>query len=137
MKRHQKGFTFLELLIAVTLFSVGMISVLQIFPVNRRLLAQSTQASQAVYLAQEQVEYIRTLDYPTLTTGTFEAKAYLSTTGSAAFGQYQRDTVVSLIDSNRASTVTDVGLKKVVVTIYWSEHSVNRQYSVTTYVANI
>lgn len=134
MKKRQGGFTFLELLLATSLFTVGMISVLQIFPVNRRLLTQSSQTTQAVYLAQEEMEYIRTLDYATLTTGNFEPTETLDNTGGAIFTQYQRSTVVSLIDSNRATTATDIGLKKVVVTVTWTEHNISRQYSITTYV---
>lgn len=131
---RKPGFTFLELLIATTLFSVGMISVLQIFPVNRRLLTQSAQTTQAAFLAQEQVEKVRNTDYATLTTGNYEPRAALDSTGGQIFAQYERQTVISYIDTNYATSATDTGLKKVLVTVFWTERNINRQYTLGTYV---
>ena len=131
---RKSGFTFLELLIALSLFTVGMVTVLQIFPVNRRYLTQSGQITQASFLAQEQIEAVRALDYETLTSGTYEARHAIGAASSDPLNQFERQTTVTLIDGNRATTVTDVGLKKVDVIVYWSERTISRQYSLSTYV---
>lgn len=135
MKR--KGFTIIELALAIVLFSFGVISVMQIFPVNRRLLTQSSMQTMAANLAQEQIENVRNLSYASLTTGSYEPKAYLTGSTGDPVTQFQRSTDISLIDSNYNSTATDVGLKKIVVTVYWSEGSVNRTYAITTYANNL
>jgi len=130
---RRPGFTFLELLIAASLFVVGMVSVLQVFPVNRRLLVQSANATQAAYLAQEKIEDIRNIPYTSLTTGTYETKAAVSNTGGAEFTQYQRETLINYIDTNYQSSATDTGLKKITVNVYWQEHGVSRTYTLSTF----
>lgn len=132
----QPGFTFLELLIALSLFVVGMVSVLNIFPVNQRYLAQSANTTQAAFLAQEKAEQIRSLDYDSLTVGTFETREAMGSSSSDPLNNFQREAIVSLIDSNRQSTATDVGLKKIDINVYWTERSVSRQFSLSTYVYN-
>jgi prepilin-type N-terminal cleavage/methylation domain-containing protein len=135
---RRRGFTFIELLVALSLFSVGFVSVLQIFPVNRRLLAQSSFQTQAAFLVQEQIENLRSLPYTSITVGTYEPRAFLTgTSASDPVTQFERSTTVSLMDGTYATTATDVGLKKIVVTVYWSEHNIPRQYSITTYANNI
>ena len=132
---HRKpGFTFLELLIAVSLFTVGMISLLQIFPVNRKFLAQSAQTTQASFLAQEQIETVRGTDYASLTVGTFEARHFVGSSASDPLNMFERQTTVSLINGNRQATATDVGLKKIDINVYWSERAINRTYTISTYV---
>jgi prepilin-type N-terminal cleavage/methylation domain-containing protein len=135
--RIRKGFTFVELIIAIFLFSYGIISVMQVFPVNRKLLAQSALQTQASFLAEEQMENVQAVDYDDLTVGAYEARAFLpSGNGTFATG-FERSTDVSLIDSTYASTATDVGLKKVVITVYWVDGNVNRTYVLTSYVNNL
>jgi Tfp pilus assembly protein PilV len=134
-----KGFTFVELLVALSLFMVGMVSILVIFPLDRRYLAQSAYATQAVSLAQEKIEQVRALSYDDLTIGTYEAKATVSSTSGDQLVQFSRATTVTLLDANRAvvspqDSAHDVGLKEVDVTVYWSENGISRQYTLTTYV---
>jgi len=135
---RKRGFTFLELLIAISLFAVGMVSILQIFPVNRRFLAQSASTTQAVFLAQEALEQARSVPYDNLTIGTYQAKAPVSTVSGDPFAQYQRQVKVTILDGTRAAiaqqdTAHDVGLKRLDVTVYWNERGINRQYSLSTY----
>lgn len=54
----RRGFTFVEVLLALVLFLVGMLSALQVIPANRDQLAQSAERTQAVFLAQEAMETI-------------------------------------------------------------------------------
>lgn len=133
----KRGFTFVELIIAIFLFSYGIISVMQIFPVNRKLLAQSALQTQASFLAEEQMENVQATDYPNLTVGSFEPRAFLPNTNGIFATQFERSTDVSLIDSTYNATATDVGLKKVVVTVYWVDGNVNRTYVLTSYVNNL
>ena len=129
-----RAFTLLELLVALSVFLFGMVTILQIFPANRRLLTQTGETTQAAFLAQEQLELLRSVSYATLTVGTYAAKAAITSTVNSPFAGYSRDIVVQLLDTNRNVTNVDVGLKKVTTTIYWTDHSVNRTYSLSTYV---
>ncbi|MBU6389369.1 hypothetical protein KGQ71_02530 [Patescibacteria group bacterium] len=130
------GFTYLELLIAISLFTVGMLSVLEIFPVNRRYLNQSADYTQAAYLAQEEMETIRGVSYASLTSGTYEPLHAVGSGPTDPLGQYQRQTTVTFIDSqnNWQNSATDTGLKRVDVTVIWSDRSIHYSYLLTSYV---
>ena len=133
--RRQKGFTLLEILVALSLFLVGMVSVLQIFPINRKLITQSGEMTQAVFLAQEQIETVRALPYSDLSTGDYEVRHYVA--GSAdQLGKFERKTLVNYIDAAYANSTVDVGLKKVEVTVYWKQGNLDRQYSLPIIVVN-
>jgi type II secretory pathway pseudopilin PulG len=130
MKRRP-AFTFLELLIALALFAGGMMTMLQIFPLNRRFLTQSALTTQATFLGQEEMETVRSVAYEDLTVGTYEAKHAVSS--GDAFSQFQRETTVALLDASRQPTATDTGLKKITVTVYWMEKNVSRHLTIATY----
>lgn len=135
---RKPAFTFLELLIACSLFAVGMMSIIQIFPLNRRFLSQSSMATQAAFITQEQMEHLFTESYDAFPvasggTGVYEMRHKVETAG--AFSQYERETRVQLLDANHQATTVDQGLKRVTVTVYWSEKNVAQQYVVSTYVA--
>ena len=133
------AFTLIEVMVALSLFVVGMLSILQIFPLNRRYLAQSANTTQAVFLAQEELEQVRSQPYANLTIGVYEAKHAVSTTAGDPLGQYQRQTVITLLNGSHQAvspqdTANDLGLKQIDATIYWAERTVPRTYTLTTYV---
>ena len=133
-----RAFTFLELLIALSLFTVGMLSILQLFPVDRRYLAQSANATQAVFLAQEGMELARSQPYGGLGIGTYEASHTLGT-APAPLSQYSRQTIITLIDGttyaviNPQTAANDQGFKKISTTVTWVERSGSMQYSLSSF----
>lgn len=135
--KHRPGFTFIELIIAVFLFSYGIISVMQVFPVNRKLLAQSSLQTQASFLAEEQVEKVEAQPYTSLTVGSYEPRAFLPNDNGSFATQFERSTDISYIDGTYAASATDVGLKKVVVTVYWTDGTINRTYVLTSFINNL
>ena len=130
MKRQ--AFTYVELIIALTLFTVGMLSLLQIFPLNRRFLAESSMTTQASFLAEEGIEQARLVPYANLTVGTYQAATAVATRGSLV--GFSRQINVYLLDTNWQSTSTDVGLKRVESVVTWDEHGIARTYKVSTLV---
>lgn len=132
---RKRGFTILELMVALVLFSVGMLSVVQVFPANRKLLTQTANMTQATLLAQEQLEIVLTEPYADLTTGTYAARAAVSSDTSSPFSLYDRRIDVAYINpANRQVGTSDQGMKRVTVTIYWTERSVERTFTLSTYV---
>lgn len=137
----KSGFTLVEVMVALSLFAVGMLSILQIFPINRRYLAQSANTTQAVFLAQEEIEQVRSQPYANLTIGTYETKHAVSQTAGDPLSQYQRQTTVTIINAAHQSispqdTAHDLGLKQLDVTVYWLENTISRSYTLSTYVYN-
>lgn len=136
MKRP--AFTFLELLIALSLFAVGMVSILQIVPANRKFITQSSMTTQATFLAEDQMEAIHGVAYSALTVlpTYYEPSATVSGTQFAAF---TRKTEVVYVSPGSSWTIpvdqtTDTGLKKVKVTVSWAENGITRNYVLSTYV---
>jgi prepilin-type N-terminal cleavage/methylation domain-containing protein len=136
------AFTLLEILISLSLFSVGMVSVLHIFPVNRKYIKQSAQTTQAAFLAEEEIEIVHGTPYASLTIlpTYFEPAENLgSGAPSDPNNAFTRTTTVTYVDSNNnwlppSPATTDTGLKKVTVTVSWSENSITRQYVLSAYV---
>lgn len=130
------GFTFLEVLLALSLFTVGMISVLQIFPVNRRFLSQSSMTTQAVYLVQEQIENLRGQTYTSLTVGAYEPPIAMGTSPGDVLNLFQRSTTIAYINpsANWVDSASDLGMKRLTVQVTWQEGASNRSYSLSTYV---
>lgn len=133
--KKKRGFTLLEILVALSLFLVGMVSILQIFPINRKLIAQNGEMTQAVFLAQEQIEKIQATSYSDVMVGSFESRHYLKSSGEP-LSQFERETSVNLMDSSYNNSNTDIGLKKVVVTVYWKQGNIDRQYTLPVIVTN-
>lgn len=60
--RHQ-GFTFLEVILALALFSFGMMAVIKMFGVSAQTLQSGGHRTIAVLLAQEKLEELKSLPY--------------------------------------------------------------------------
>lgn len=135
MKKQRRGFTFLELLIATTLFVVGMVSILQVFPINRKYLRQSAQTTQSVFLAQEKVEILRAESFSDLYVGAMEINTRVSTDTSSPYSNYYRSVTINNIDPNNgyAVTGTNTGIKRIDITINWTEGNINRSYSLSSF----
>ncbi len=63
MNTRAQGFTLLEVLIAAMLFTAGMLSLLHIFPVNRRFLIQSANTTQAAFWHRNKLKQSGSLPY--------------------------------------------------------------------------
>ena len=113
------GFTLIESAVAIAVLMVGLWAVAQFFPFSLKVIGDSQNITVASNLVVAKIEEISSLEYDTITTGTIEAKAPVSSDPSSYLNNYQREVVVELIDSNFNITAIDIGLKKIIVTVYW------------------
>ena len=107
------GFTLIEAIIAIFVITVGIVAVLQLFPVSlqqRKMAEMTTIASQ---LGQEKMEEIISKSYSDISSET--------TTGlTSPFQAYSRKVEVTYFDPNtNLATSSDTGIKKIEVIIYW------------------
>jgi prepilin-type N-terminal cleavage/methylation domain-containing protein len=58
-----KGFTFIEVIIALTLFSFGLLAITGMFGVSTQALQSGGSRTKAVLLAQEKLEQLKSLPY--------------------------------------------------------------------------
>lgn len=116
---NSKGFTIIESAVAIAVLMVGLWAVVQFFPFSLKVIGDSQNITVASNLVVAKIEEISSTAYDSIDTGTIEVKAPISSDPSSYLNNYQREVVVELIDSNFNTTVTDVGLKKITVTVFW------------------
>jgi prepilin-type N-terminal cleavage/methylation domain-containing protein len=61
--KRQSGFTLIEVLIASVVMTVGVFSILAVFPQSLRMTRESGHMSVLNHLAAQQVEYLRSVGY--------------------------------------------------------------------------
>jgi prepilin-type N-terminal cleavage/methylation domain-containing protein len=115
----RRGFTLIEAILALTVFSVGIIFTLVIFPKGINMGREAKEISVATQLAQEKIEEMLAESYDDLIIGEIEPRAKVNENPSSQFYAYERLVTCDLVDSDLTSTVTDIGLKKVEVNVYW------------------
>ena len=116
---NRRGFSLLEILIALVLFTVGFVAILGIF--SRAILSSSDAEKTVVAtnLAQKKMEEMRNLAYADIAS---EAKAAVS-----GFTSFQREVTI---------TEPQTDLKQVVVTAYWTFKGDEISVPVQTYISN-
>jgi len=106
----QKGFTLLEILVALTILSIGLLGMAGLTTTIIHGNSLSNYVTTATTLGQDRMEHFRRLGYSTIpTTDTTTTEDYNSI---ANYFSYKR---VSFIDVDSPSA----GMKTVTITVYW------------------
>lgn len=108
-----KGFTFIEVIVALTLFSFGLLAITGMFGVSTQALQSGGDRTKAVLLAQEKLEELKSVPYHQL----------LSTLG----GEDQEDQIHPLQERHGSNLLTwivqkdqpMIGLTVLTVTVTW------------------
>ncbi|PIV14072.1 hypothetical protein COS44_01000 [bacterium (Candidatus Gribaldobacteria) CG03_land_8_20_14_0_80_36_40] len=114
MKFSNAGFTLLEAMIAISILVIGIVAVLQIFPLALNIEKLNQMETQAVFLAQEKIEEKASRSYQDIQVTTETENSLPS-----PFERFSRETKVIYVDSDLATTTSDLGLKKIEVTVQW------------------
>lgn len=117
MINMKKGFTIVELLVAIFILSVGIVASLYIFPTGARIQKSSQMTSVAVQLNQAKMEEIISQSYSEIVVGIIEEAYGFDST----FDSYRRKTEITYFDPNDPSLppASDLGIKKVTVQVFW------------------
>lgn len=118
--KFKRGFTLIEVLIVVVLFSAGAVVLLEIFSVGLFGGFENENTLIATALAQDKMELVRNSSYGSIGD---EAKAPVTD-----YPFFQREVVVTTPQAN---------LKQITVNIYWTERTGEIKISLVTYVSNI
>lgn len=124
----KSGLTLVEALVATTVLLVGVIAVIQLFPTGLSAIRLSRNETMATNLVQGKIEDLKALPYANVN---IETRAPVSANPASPYYHFERATQVSLIDGNLNPSILDVGLKKVIVTVYWSEKGQDQTISAT------
>lgn len=122
-----RGFSLIELVVALGLLAVGLIGVVRLFPVGLRASHRSEVVSKATFLAQQQLEELKLLGYDAIAA---EEPAFAM---SGASGKYQWSTEIAPVEA--AGLPSPNELRAATVTVQWPESNQTRSVSLTTYIA--
>ncbi len=121
--RSARGFTLLEVMLALVLMATGTVAVVELLQRAQAGVHDGENVLIASYLAQRRLEELRNTAYGSLTN---EVRAAIATpSGYTRF--------------DRAVTVTTpwTNLKQVVVTVYWHEAGGETSVSLQTYRSGV
>lgn len=116
----KKSFSLLEVMIAVFVLVLGLLAVIQAFPISINIRGEAKRKTVASELAREKIEEIQSQTYNNIEIGT-TTEDYDAIEG---FETYKRVTSVKynyLEGSELKKAISDQGLKKVEIRIYWEE----------------
>jgi len=114
-KQNLGGFTLLEAMIAIFVIAVGILAVLQTFPLSVQSQAAAKMATVVSQLGQEKIEEIIAKSYA-------DISSEVTTTLDSPFGSYSRKVEVTCFDPNGeglSPDCPDTGIKKVKVAVFW------------------
>jgi len=115
-----RGFTLLEVLVALVLLSIALVAIFELFSANLRGLAKSDDYSRAVILAESKMREI--LDDDNL------AERHWKETIEDG---YRIDAVVSSTADDRTENL-QVKLLEINLTVYWTKDSKERTFKLKT-----
>ncbi|HMS55705.1 MAG TPA: prepilin-type N-terminal cleavage/methylation domain-containing protein [Fimbriimonadaceae bacterium] len=146
--RLRRGFSLVESLMAVFLVAMCAMVVSATMPMANRSRLKADLSSKAVGMAQKQLEAVRGLGYANLTPSQLFARSMIDSTTPVASDTYSFTNVDSAALDNPARILpsgtgqlkveqVDLDLRRVTVSVAWSENGNNRSFQIGTLVANL
>jgi len=117
----KKGFTLLEVIVAMAVFVTGMLSVVTLASKTQLLSQTSAVKTKASLLAQEGLETAIAEGYASLEVGTlFLDEPDLSFIGDS-FSPYSRTVSVEYVNEDMVVVGSDNGMKLITATVNWDD----------------
>lgn len=111
--RAQAGFTMIEVMVALLLTAVGVMGILGVYLAQTRASSYSRHTSEAVILAQDKLEQLRTLS---------------SAPAAGSEASINERGVATGLFTRRWSVTSATDYVDIVVTITWSEDGLAREF---------
>ena len=124
-KKTSKGFSLLEVMVAVVVLAFGLLAIMHLFPIGLKASKISQDTTVASFLAQSKIEELRNTGWSQIAGGT---EAYGGITDSPGF---KRVTTISDVDA-----VNEPKLKKVVVEVFYKPYGAERSVKLVTLFTN-
>src|SRR5687767_7053121 len=110
---HDVGFTMVELVVAMTILAIAIVSIVGVTNSSFRVAAGAGARSKAVAIATKEIEAVRAIPYPQLVATAPTVQTSTQTQGGVAY-QVQK-TVVPVVDGAVTSAY-----RRAVVAVSWS-----------------
>nr|MBU1328647.1 type II secretion system GspH family protein [Candidatus Omnitrophota bacterium] len=125
MKRN-RGFSLLELIIAIAVLAVGLVGVLQIFPIGLRASQRAGMMTKASFLAQNKIEDVKLAGFDAI----IELPPKIPLSGKD--GDLEWAIKINNISLEGVESSDD--MRKIIVTVTWPERNTTRSKDFITYV---
>lgn len=147
MKRR-KGFSFVEVLFAIFLVAMSASIVVATMPIANKSRAKADLMNKATGLAQKQLEAIRGMGYANATPSQLLSLGLIDSITPVGTNTYSfsnsdsanLDNPARILPSGTGKILVeqpDLELRRITVTISWSERGVTRSVSLGTLIANL
>ena len=138
IKKHfnSKGFSLLEMIVALAIIFVAFLGLMQSFPFSLTINKTAENMSKATFLAQARIEQLRSLNYSDINISVIETKHRLGDTSNDYLYFFQRETTVDYVDGDLADSITNQGIKKISINVYYT-NSLSKDekvYNLTTLI---
>ena len=118
----RRAFSLIEVLVALSVFTMGLLGFLEIASRTQQLSALTITRTRAALLAQEGIEMAESISYESLPVGNYLTEVSLIAYGSE-FSPYSRSVVVEYVDGNMSVVQTDLGMKLITSTVNWTKEA--------------
>ena len=134
---RRKGMSLIEVMVSFSILILVFVALAQTFPIALTINKTSENTTQASYLAQVKLEELNSLGYNNILTGIIEVKHRLADDPANYLYYFQRQTEVGYVDGDLADSLADTGLKKITVTIYYTNSlfKTEKNYSTATLIS--
>ncbi len=122
---NKKGFTLLELLVAMAILSISMTAILDFLVKYHRINLENTMRNEAMRIAEAQIEELRNTDIASLSNGAIPPPGLKRIIRNLEI-KYQVAWTVSLLSTNSAA---------VQVNVTWTYRGINHRHGASTIVS--
>ncbi len=123
----------IEIMVSFTILVIAFIALMQVYPFSAAINKSAENATKASYAAQIKIEELNSLGYDNIGVGAIEAKHRLSDDSSNYLYYFQRQTAVDYVDGNLQNSASNTGLKKIIITVYYTADLLKTEKSYATY----
>ena len=118
MIKNNKAFTLVEVLVAAAIVALALTAISQTFSMGMVVSYNAERETVAMALAQENIEETMALGYDNISVGASNRERFSDDTEST-FYAFEHQLEVSFMNVNLEESVTDTGLKKIKVNVFW------------------
>ena len=131
-QKKKKSFTMVELIMAVFILGVGLLGIATFYAYSFKIAKMAQSETTASNLASGILDEQLSNSYDNLAVSSGSKVPYSEVVGNP-FTNYQKQIAISCIDANLIDTAcTNAHMKKVVVTVYWTDNTTERSFQIAS-----
>ncbi|TRZ77654.1 prepilin-type N-terminal cleavage/methylation domain-containing protein [bacterium] len=134
MTKINKSFTLIEVMVAAAIVAIALVAVSQTFSMGIELSYSAEKETMAVALAQEKLEETIALGYDNILEGV-SLRERFSDDSESHFYAFENQVEVNYIDVNLEESISDTGLKKIKVNVFWPNRKGEKEENLILLIA--